>query len=221
MAVAAQESRPEGTIVAEDPDRDLDGRARGQARSNICASSFPTCTACRARRPCPSTRSRLMPAAASISTAACSASTRRRTWCRQAACMATAQLRRPGAVSRSGIAARHTVAGEDSERAVPRLLGGWRAAARRAALGVFRTGQARQCARLRRDDGPRIRILPAVVGDEGRLFEGIHIFHTVRNQYTPFLDQLVPHAAEPTASMSSPTIANMAARSSRQSTAPA
>ena len=25
-----------------------------------------------------------------------------------------------------------------------------------------------------------------------RLFEGIHIFHTVRNQYTPFLDQLVP-----------------------------
>jgi glutamine synthetase len=26
----------------------------------------------------------------------------------------------------------------------------------------------------------------------GRLFEGIHIFHTVRNQYTPFLDQLVP-----------------------------
>ena len=27
---------------------------------------------------------------------------------------------------------------------------------------------------------------------KGRLFEGIHIFHTVRNQYTPFLDQLVP-----------------------------
>jgi len=25
-----------------------------------------------------------------------------------------------------------------------------------------------------------------------RLFEGIHIFHTVRNQYTPFLDTLVP-----------------------------
>jgi glutamine synthetase len=25
-----------------------------------------------------------------------------------------------------------------------------------------------------------------------RLFEGIHIFHTVRNQYTPFLDNLVP-----------------------------
>jgi glutamine synthetase len=27
---------------------------------------------------------------------------------------------------------------------------------------------------------------------KGRLFEGVHIFHTVRNQYTPFLDQLVP-----------------------------
>ena len=25
-----------------------------------------------------------------------------------------------------------------------------------------------------------------------RLYEGIHIFHTVRNHYTPFLDQLVP-----------------------------
>ena len=25
-----------------------------------------------------------------------------------------------------------------------------------------------------------------------RLFEGIHIFHTVRNQYAPFLDPLVP-----------------------------
>jgi len=27
---------------------------------------------------------------------------------------------------------------------------------------------------------------------KGKLFEGIHIFHTVRNQYTPFLDGLVP-----------------------------
>lgn len=27
---------------------------------------------------------------------------------------------------------------------------------------------------------------------KARLFEGIHIFHTVRNQYTPFLDGLVP-----------------------------
>ena len=27
---------------------------------------------------------------------------------------------------------------------------------------------------------------------KSRLFEGIHIFHTVRNQYTPFLDTLVP-----------------------------
>ena len=56
---------------------------------------------------------------------------------------------------------------------------------------------------------------------KGRLFEGIHIFHTVRNQYTPFLDRLRAEAPAPTASTSSPIIANMPARSSRQSTAPA
>ena len=50
-----------------------------------------------------------------------------------------------------------------------------------------------QRARLRRHDGPRIRILPASTRTtKERLYEGIHIFHTVRNQYTPFLDQLVP-----------------------------
>jgi hypothetical protein len=61
-----------------------------------------------------------------------------------------------------------------------------RAAPRRAASIM-----ARQRVGLRRNDGPRIRILPLSSETKGRLFEGVHIFHTVAIN-TRVSDQPVP-----------------------------
>ena len=193
-AVPGDDSRAGGGEHGEEAGRvaglmaELSGRG-----SSISASSCPTCTASRAPRPCRSTRSRTMPAhglnfyggVIGLDTSS-------------------------NVVPASGLHTQQNYADQllfPDPELVPRHP---LAARRRQASSASATGMtASRSARRRAWSSPSWSSAAnelgydVVIGHEyeyylldaatkKRLYEGIHIFHTVRNHYVPFLDTLVP-----------------------------
>ena len=119
-----------------------------------------------------------------------------RTWSPAAASTATSTMP-TSPLPRSRHAARHPLAACHRQRHLHSATGTTRTEPQRAApRWVLRPARRRRPTALGYDVliGHEYEYYLLRADTKERLYEGIHIFHTVRNQYAPFLDQLVPTA---------------------------